>query len=408
MLRSIRIAAVLVAVLAALTALPAFAAEPVWESVTVGQQSGEQEDAVMLVSGQLPADAKLPAEVELALPAGTPLQWVGEILGGPASEDPDVQYTKTTVGGMDVYRFTLTKSRIAQIEGLIHGADGTDGANRTTAIKWTAWRDLPKVELQQRIPQGAQIVSPVEGATTSPGPSGYSFYGTSVTNVVAGQPLELAFAYSAPAAAAPVAATPPAASNSGADTLVVFLLVAAFALGMGALVWSVRRKLAVKSGEEPAKPATSRAKTQSTPVSRAEPEPVDEVEEAEPDEETANRSAARKRNFAVVAVVGVLVVGVLVIASNTTAGTVKGGKITKSYGSASECSSTTVVVAAKPGVDLAKQGTQLIDVFQGQEGVGTVTLDVERSVIDIKYCESSQSDGSLRQLLSGTGLVTVQ
>lgn len=39
--------------------------------------------------------------------------WIGEILGGPPAEDPQLPYVKTTVGDMDIYKFTLTKSRTA-------------------------------------------------------------------------------------------------------------------------------------------------------------------------------------------------------------------------------------------------------------------------------------------------------
>ena len=92
-----------------------FAAPATWERVDVTQHS-EQGGGVLLVSGELPATASLPADAQLSVPAGSGLQWIGEILGGASADDPELKFTKTTVNGNDLYRFTLTKSRTAQIE----------------------------------------------------------------------------------------------------------------------------------------------------------------------------------------------------------------------------------------------------------------------------------------------------
>lgn len=64
-------------------------------------------------------------------------------------------------------------------------------------------------------------------------------------------------------------------------------------------------------------------------------------------------------------------------------------------------------MAAKPGVDLSKQGEKLVDAFIGQAEIGDVILDVNRSTIDVTFCESRQSPESVKQILEGTGLVTV-
>lgn len=47
--------------------------------------------------------------------------WIGEILGGPPVEDPQLPYVKTTVCDTDIYKFTLTKSRTAQFDGIPTG-----------------------------------------------------------------------------------------------------------------------------------------------------------------------------------------------------------------------------------------------------------------------------------------------
>ncbi len=68
----------------------------------------------------------------------------------------------------------------------------------------------------------------------------------------------------------------------------------------------------------------------------------------------------------------------------------------------------TVSVQPGAGVDLAKQGGDVIGVFEGSKGVGTVTLDIAASTVHVKFCESYQTPDSIRGALSSSGLVTVQ
>ena len=64
-------------------------------------------------------------------------------------------------------------------------------------------------------------------------------------------------------------------------------------------------------------------------------------------------------------------------------------------------------MVAKPGVDLSKQGEKLVDAFTGQAEIGDVVLDLDRSTVDVTFCESQQSPESVKQILESTGLVTV-
>ena len=110
-----------------------FAAPTTWERVDVTQHS-EQGGGVLLVSGELPATASLPADAQLSVPAGSGLQWIGEILGGASADDPELKFTKTTVKGNDLYRFTLTKSRTAQIEVPLTESMAFDGTTYTSFV----------------------------------------------------------------------------------------------------------------------------------------------------------------------------------------------------------------------------------------------------------------------------------
>ena len=232
-------------VLSALLATTVFAAPATWESMDVTRHS-DTDGGVLLVSGELPADTKLPAEAELSVPAGLPLQWIGEILGGASADDPELKYTKTTVGGSDIYRFTLTKSRTAQVEAPLSDKLAFDGTTYTPLVAWTAVQDVPEVRLNLRVPQSAQIASPSPEAALLPGDANYSFYSKSFKNVKAGDTLDLTVAYTLPGVGAPAAgATAPASSNSAVPIVVVLLAIAAFA----GLVVAVRRKMTGSSSD---------------------------------------------------------------------------------------------------------------------------------------------------------------
>lgn len=395
MLRTIRLALpLLLALLLAAATTPALAAPIGWKSVDVTLHADE-ERPTLLVSGELPATAELPYETELAVPAGTTLQWIGEILGGPASEDPTLEYVKTTVRGMDVYRFTLTKSRTAQVEGAYSSATAFDGATYSSTLSWIAWRDLPQVHISTRIPQGAQIAVAAAGAGLVPGQSGNSYYSKTVEGAKAGDALGLAFSYTVPAASAPVGGAVPA---SGSDTTVL-LLVAIFLIAFAALLFVVWRKTT----------ATAIVEIEESPDTELPTldEPLPDASDDEPSAPEAHRVRTRRPASAIAVILGALVVGVVLAVNLATSTPVVGGKITKFFGAASPCSSTTLTVVANQGVDLAKQGTRLVDAFTGQKEIGDVTLDIAGSTISVAFCESAQSEASIRKILTDTGLVTV-
>ena len=64
-------------------------------------------------------------------------------------------------------------------------------------------------------------------------------------------------------------------------------------------------------------------------------------------------------------------------------------------------------VVARDGVSLESEGEQLVNAFATAEGVADVTLDLASSTVHVGYCDSSQSEESIRQILLSTGLVEV-
>lgn len=412
MLRPIRFAVlVLAAVAIVLPATSAFAAPSEWKTVDVTMQI-EQQQSLLLVSGELPPSAKLPYEGELAVPAGTQLQWIGEILGGAASADPELKYVKSTSQGMDLYRFTLTKSRIAQVEGIVPGMSGPDGANFRSTMKWTAWQALPEVRISHRIPQASQIISAAPGATIQPSGTGFSMYTKTVKNPKAGEVIDLSFTYSSPAAGA--AAAGGSASSPGSNPAIFVVILGLVLGGFGLLIYKVRAKIqpdevpAVKAprAQASATPAakSSTPKTTAPKSSAASSSRKRKAEPVAPEPEPQPKKI--KPAYLIVVVVGLLVVAGVIAGGQGVSAKVAGGTIKKSFGAASPCTSASIPLMANQGVDLGAQGEKLLDSFIGQEGIGDVVLDLDRSVVDITFCESLQTDESIRQILTGTGLVS--
>ena len=391
MFKHVRIAVVtcLVALLVAGYAAPALAAPSAWSFVDVGLHL-EQGQPLLLVSGDLPEDVPLPYEAELAVPSGTQLQWIGEILGGPPSEDPQLPYVKTTVGGMDVYKFTLTKSRTAQFEGMPTGMTGTAGEIQSTTIKWTAWQDLPSVRVSQRLPRGAQVAQASDGASMQPGDETYSRYSKTVTNAKAGEVIDLTFSYTLPTSA-PSAGS----SQSSTNVIVTVFMGAAALLLLGIVVVSMRQKAATRWAEP-----VAQAAPQQRASAKQRPQTVEE-----PAAGPAPRVGFLRPQFVIAAVL--IMVVVVAVSALSSSGSVKDGKITKFFGSTSPCSSTSLSLMPNPNVNLVEQGKDIVDAFSGYDGIGDVTLTIDTSTLDVTYCESSHTEESIRQIVEGTGLVSL-
>lgn len=409
MSRTLRLVLPIAMLLSALMWTAAAVAKPAeWQRVDVTLHS-EQSGGVMLVSGELPETVKLPAEAELSVPAGSSLQWVGEILGGDPSADPELKYTKSTVDGSDVYRFTLTKSRTAQVEIVTSEAAGFDGTNYTSGLKWSATQAVPEVRLSVRIPQGAQIVQPSPEAELQPGASGYSFYTKSVKDVKPGDQLDMAFSYQV--AATPASTT--AATSSGSTAQIVIILIAVAAGGF--FVMAVRRKMAAASGDAvaPTRASASGIKSNtstSAKVNAKNTRAKDTTTSAPVEAEAANDQSTRftgaaKRNILTAAIVGSIIVVALVVGNQTNKPQIEGDSISQTFSQGQPCSTATIALAVPSGEDPAKTAETLFNALRTADGMNTATYNFKTSTLEAGFCESKATEESVRQALAPTGLL---
>lgn len=385
--------------LATFVASAAFAAPATWQSVNVTLHEQQAEGSTLIVTGQLEPTTPLPAEVELAVPAGSELLWIGEILGGAPENDLALQYTKSASPVGDVYLVTLTKARIAQVEVAGPAVSSYDGTAYRTSLTWAPSQDVASVTISAAVPVGSRIASEAPDAALIPATGG-SYYSKTVTDVKAGTPVELTFSYALQTAGGAGAdATGPTQGGDAASAIVaaIVLLLAAFVVVMG-----LRRRAASQAPS-----GAGRRSGEGTAVEGAV-EDVDDGAE-EPGGDTAGSAERfRLRGVHIVALGFVAIaIAVAMYAQRPTKAVFVDGVLAKDFGSTSSCQFTSYPLTAMKGVDLEASGGQLIDALEGKPGLGKVTVRLEPPSIDVGWCESSMTEDELRAALEGAGVATL-
>jgi len=118
---------------------------------------------IVIVGGTLSEQTPLPATIEVAVPAGSPVFWFGEVGGtGDPTQDPQFSrpYQWRTEGEFDIYTATMTRYRDMQIEyRLNHNpfSQGPDGP--TISVEYTPWQDLDELRLAVALPAGGAVLA---------------------------------------------------------------------------------------------------------------------------------------------------------------------------------------------------------------------------------------------------------
>lgn len=392
------------------TPLVAVAATASWQTIDVTLHS-EESGALLLVSGQLPSSTPLPAQAELAVPAGTQLQWIGEILGGPPASDPALKYDKSTVDSADIYRFTLTRSRIAQAEVVDPGSLAFDGTNYNASLKWTPTQPVAEVTLRVRVPQSSQIVGTSEGASLVPGETGYVYYTKTIKDVKPGRPLDLAFAYKVPAA--PSSADSPA--GQGSDSTAV-AIISALALALLVLAGvAVRRKMSAKVSH--AAPPVRKGATAQVAKTSGEASAGAKSGGVRRDATTSGNAEAsvptlaggidgrKKKNLVTVVVVGLMVIFVVVVAQAATKPKVVGDTITQTFQAGEPEATADIAISASGGVDPGDTADTLFAALKPVAGLNVVTYNIKTGRLNVGFCPSEASEDKVRAALQPTGLL---
>lgn len=392
-----------VALIAAALIAPAshaFAAPVPFERMEVTVIS-EQGGSMLLISGALPEGTPLPAQVEIPAPAGAELVWAGELLGGPLSEDPEAKPTVTTAGGNKVYTFTLTKGRTGVVEVTDNTVLSFDGTAYTSNLTYTAPTALKELTLNVRVPSNSSLLSAAEGATGTAGPDGFGLYSRTVKNVKAGQTEDLKFTYSVPTSATGVA---PVASTGSNDTFVLVLVLAAVAGALSFAAFSIHKKM--KAGALSTGPGTADEDDEVEVVSAGNAE-FAVADDEDTDGNLIEEPVAKSKTplFVVGAVAAIIAMFALVALNSGGAAVQQGDKISIQVAQVDSCTSSRIPLVVPAGGDLAKDSQKILELLRTVPGVGTGTITLSESVIDVDYCDSSASEAQIRAALAPSGYV---
>jgi hypothetical protein len=368
----------------------AFAAPATWQAIDVIAHD-EGSAAVILVTGTLPNAVKLPAEVELAIPAGSKIQWAGEILGGDPAQDPAVEYKVATKGELDVYTFTLTKARIGQIEVLSSSIFSAGNGVTNSSLSWTNHVDVAAFSIYTRVPQSAQIIQAADGAVLEQGSGGYSYYGRVLKDVKANTPTTIDFSFKA-SAAAPAGG---AAAGSDNSTFVLFVLFGLVAGGGFFFIRAINRKMRLRTATEP-EPARVSTASKSASVKSAERN--DETPDAD-----EGPAVSRRVNPALI-ISGVVIAGI-VIAGFMASGTSSDVQVlpdgfAQEFAAGDACGTLTLRLTEVPTKSSAKK---LFDAVKVVEPLRAMAYTNDPR-IEIGFCESTTDAKSVQAALAVTGL----
>ena len=216
------VGAIITAILACLIAAPSAAlAAParVQTLVTSVDDGGPGVEGVLVVSAELAKGTKLPTSVDIPVPRGAKLTWVGEILGGDVSGDPEAKYTVKPGKDGDILTVSLTKSLTGQAEAAVPALAGTADGRRSTSATLPIPYAVGEAVIVLRAPADAKSLKYSAGLSPSEGPKGFSYFTLRRTAPKPGTSLSATVSYTGgtfPAGGGPAGGSPEATPGSGA------------------------------------------------------------------------------------------------------------------------------------------------------------------------------------------------
>lgn len=204
------------------------------------QAWADQGQLIVVTAISIDQTVKLPTTVRIPVATGAEVTWVGEVLGGEISADPQRTYkTKTGAGGGKYVEFTVETTHTAQVDSVVNGL-ATNGATTMGKLEWVQSVDSPFTSFSVRVPGGSSNVTITPASSYEPetGQGGERLYYGDAIALKPGAKRTVSFAYTAGGA------TTPAAGGTGGSTPLVFALVVAIMVAIGALVVLTTRRRA--------------------------------------------------------------------------------------------------------------------------------------------------------------------
>ncbi|MBS3957222.1 MAG: hypothetical protein KGZ40_06810 [Clostridiales bacterium] len=151
---------------------------------------------LLLVSAVVPDDVPLPVEVALPVPTGSQIEWAGEIMGGAIENDIEADAVIEERDGATVAVFTLTTSRIAQVEVVYPDATrAIEGGEIEAGFSFVTPNPAQTARLAIALSPRGEVSLLPEGILASTGPDENTYYYKDVPLVAAGDTLALSLSY---------------------------------------------------------------------------------------------------------------------------------------------------------------------------------------------------------------------
>jgi hypothetical protein len=201
----------------------------------------------LTVLGRVPKEKSLPATVDIPLPEGATVTWVGEIDEADATGASDTTQAPliVEVGGGRAARIQARKTRLVQYEAIL-GPSRQDGTKVSTVLDWLQTVPTGSVTFSSRVPIDAtqvKITPPPVGDPQRNEQVGQMLYTVAPANLTVGQRFVLQVVYELPAGGDLGGGGSPGNASS-VPVLVFVLLAGAVAVLLVVIVMQSRRQAA--------------------------------------------------------------------------------------------------------------------------------------------------------------------
>lgn len=226
---------------------PASAGSPA-AAIDVQMWPTEADGSSVIVSADLPADAKLPFTVRLPMPAGIKVTWCGEVFGGDPSQDTEAPYTIGDGQGGKVLVVTATKARRVQYEGTLTSPVQT-GERFETVLEWV--QSAPSGDqhfaVKAAATAGDMRIEPAFQGTPQQNAQGERLYSLPTQKLSVGSPFKVTVSWKT---VLPGSVGTGATPRGGASDVVLFVLIGALVVAIVALVVVASRQRRATAGAD--------------------------------------------------------------------------------------------------------------------------------------------------------------
>jgi hypothetical protein len=380
------------------SALSAFA-EPVTSINEVRVAAQMLQGAPMIfVAATIDDSVALPAQVPVAVPNGAQMEWVGELAGGEAAEDPETTFTLLeTRDGWDIYLVDLVDSRTVQIEATINESFlvATGENTGTATFTYVPATDVGALTVAVETPPDLAGFDENAGYEVfGQGIGGGMIIGPTFSDAKAGEPYTASFSYTT------ASTTDEDANSSGVDSFraVLIVLVLALLILIALLFFIVNRQRGGRLVES----------VTGNVASHKEPREGGSHHKGKTHRSARKGFRWNSPQALMLVLIALAAIGLLVWTSQRNAHTItnNGGVFSQVFAVGDPCASVEFTLTDAALQDPEATARELFTLMRTADiQLLGATLDSNRGTLFVEFCESYTQDEQVAALIETTGLV---